>query len=74
VRAQDLLARLGQRPFIPFQMVLTSGHAIAVRDPDGVTVGRYLTTVRSPGRVHHVSMEHVIRLEPLPSLYRPARP
>jgi hypothetical protein len=71
---RELEARLGQRPFIPFQMVLKCGYVVAVRDPEGVTVGRHLTTVRSPAGVHHVSMIHVVRLEPLPSLYRPAKP
>jgi hypothetical protein len=69
-----LLARLQQRPFIPFRMVLTGGHVVEVRDPEGVTVGRHTADVRAAGKRHVVALEHVVRLEPLPSVYRPAKP
>ena len=71
---RDLLARLRQRPFIPFRMALTGGHVSDVRDPGAVTVRPHVAVIRRPAGEEMVSLRHVERLEPLPSMYRPAQP
>jgi hypothetical protein len=73
VTPSDLLARVRQRPFRPFRLVLTEGPVHEVRRPDLVMVGRdgvVIGQAEDPAqgyhdRAVHVGLSNIVRLEPL---------
>jgi hypothetical protein len=71
---RDLLAKIQQRPFIPFRLVTTDGTAYEIRHPEMLMPGRRTATIGLPDDPNYpaydltvtVSLLHVQRLEPLP--------
>ena len=70
---EDLQARLGQRPFVPFRMVMTEGTSYDVRHPELFMLGRRSAVVglaKHPEQTFYdtsvqVDLFHIVRLEPL---------
>ena len=69
----DLLARVRQKPFRPFCLVLSEGPPYEVRHPDWIMVGRDSVVVgqaNDPAQDFYDStilldLWHIVRLEPL---------
>jgi hypothetical protein len=81
IRPEDVRKHLDKRPFETFRICLTDGQTYDVRHPDLCLVDRStvyvgVPTPRRPGvamDVHHVSLVHVVRFEPLNGNGRRAR-
>ena len=70
---EDLQARVRQRPFVPFRIVLTEGSPYEVRHPELFMLGRRSVTIglaADPEQTVYdssvlVDLLHIVRLEPL---------
>jgi hypothetical protein len=70
---EDLRARLSQRPFLPFRLVLTEGTAYEVRHPELLMPGKCAAVIgltSEPAQTLFdssvlVDLLHLVRLEPL---------
>jgi hypothetical protein len=73
--ADDIQARLREKPFTPLRIVTTTGQAYDVYHPDLVLVGRRFLVIGLPSaenpaqadQVTRVSVLHVTELRDLPS-------
>lgn len=69
----DLLARVRQKPFRPFRLIVSEGGAYDVRHPDWIIVSRDAATIgvaADPAQDYSdstvmIDLLHVVRLEPL---------
>ena len=74
-RAEDIQARLRQKPFQPFRIIASEGLRYDIRHPDLVLVGTRDVTIGSPApdnpsvydKVTRVALVHVVALEDLPA-------
>lgn len=70
-RAEDIQARLHERPFRPFRIIVNEGLRFEIRHPDLVFVGSRDLMIGFPGpdnpslydRVTRVAILHVVALE-----------
>jgi hypothetical protein len=63
----ELQARLNAAPFVPFQIVLSSGKSYAVPTPDHLNITRLLRRVSveyDDGTVAYINLLHVTAIEP----------
>jgi hypothetical protein len=76
MHAEDLLAALRRRPFVPFRLRVTEGASYMVRHPDSVLVTRrtaYVAILPSddpsqvPDRAAAIALVHITQLEDMPS-------
>ncbi len=75
MRAEELTELLRARPFVPLRIHLTDGQTYDIRHPDLVLVLRQRVDIGlqpDPAtgvleRVAHVSLLHIVRVEPLSS-------
>ncbi len=73
-RAEDIQARLRQKPFRPFRIIASEGLRFDIKHPDLVFVGRRDITIGFPDadnpsvydQVSRVAMVHVVALEEMP--------
>ena len=73
MRPEDVLERLGKRPFEPFRICMSDGVVLEVRHPEMCIVSRRTAYVgvpdpKRPGaatRVAHCALLHITRIEPL---------
>jgi len=73
IRPEDVRKHLDKRPFEAFRLCLTDGQTYDVRHPDLCVVDRSTVYVGIPDPrrrgvamdIHHVSLVHVVRFEPL---------
>jgi hypothetical protein len=73
VSNEELKARVRQRPFIPFRIVLTEGTSYQIRHPDLIMVGKRSAVVglaKDPEADFYdatilVDLLHIVRLEPI---------
>jgi hypothetical protein len=71
---RDLLAKIQQRPFVPFQLITADGTGYEIRHPEMLMPGRRTATIGLPDDPNFpsydltvtVSLLHVQRLESLP--------
>jgi hypothetical protein len=74
-RAEDIQARLRERPFRPVRLVASEGLRYDIYHPDLVLVGQRDVTIGFPGpenptiydRVVRVAIVHLVGLEDLPA-------
>jgi hypothetical protein len=72
--AEDIQARLRQRPFQPLRIIVSEGPKYDIHHPDLVLIGRHDLMIGSPSseyqsiydRVTRVALVHVVALEELP--------
>jgi hypothetical protein len=70
---EELKARIRQRPFIPFRIVLTEGTSYEIRHPDLFMLGKRSAVIglaKDPQADFYdatvmVDLLHIVRLEPL---------
>ena len=70
---EDLKARIRQRPFVPFRVVLTEGTSYEIRHPDLFMLGKRAAVIglaKDPEEAFFdatvlVDLLHIVRLEPL---------
>ena len=70
---EDIREKLGQRPFVPFRIVLSDGAACEVRHPELLLLGKRSVVIGLTGnpadtlydRYVTVALLHITRLEPL---------
>jgi hypothetical protein len=70
---EDLKARIRQRPFIPFRIVLTEGTSYEIRHPEFFMLGKRSAVIgltKSPQADFYdatvmVDLLHIVRVEPL---------
>jgi hypothetical protein len=73
--ADDIQARLRQKPFRPLRIIASEGQQFDIHHPDLVLVGRRDLTIGFPDpnnpaiydRVTRVAMVHVVSIEDLPT-------
>jgi hypothetical protein len=77
--SRDIQERLRERPFAPFQIVMTTGQTYDIFHPDLVLVGRHFIVVGTPvadipalvDRVNHLALVHITELRALPATVSP---
>jgi hypothetical protein len=77
--AEDIQARLREKPFRPLRIIVSEGQHFDIRHPDLVFVGRRDVMIGFPGpdnpsvydRVTRVALVHVVALEDLPAASAP---
>jgi hypothetical protein len=70
---EDLKARIQQRPFVPFRIVLTEGSHYEIRHPELFMLGKRAAVIglaKKPEQTFfdatvQVDLLHIVRLEPL---------
>ena len=75
MRPEEVAELIRMRPFVPLRFHLTDGRTHDVRHPDQVMVLRQRVDIGMPldgtpgvmERVEHISLLHVVRIEPLPT-------
>lgn len=73
--AEDIQARLKQKPFVPLRIIASEGLKFDIYHPDLVFVGRRDLMIGFPGpdnptiydRVTRVALVHIVALEELPA-------
>jgi len=78
MRTTEIETQLRQRPFVPFLLRMSDGHALEVRHPEMVLVSRTVVAVGvyRPGdsKPEHIVLRdpiNIIRIEPLDGRARP---
>jgi hypothetical protein len=77
--AEDVLARLRGRPFIPVRIITTTGETYDIHHPDLVLTARRFIEIGMPAsdnpavaeQVTRVAMVHVTEIRDLPNLSTP---
>ncbi len=64
MNATDILQALGQRPFKPFRLILTTGREIPILHSDTVLLNEPKTTLVAveAERFHIIDLEHIVAL------------
>jgi hypothetical protein len=64
MNAADILHALGQRPFKPFRLILSTGREIPVMHQDTVLLNEPRTTLLAVEgeRFHVVDLQHIVQL------------
>lgn len=72
--ANDLIALLGTRPFVPFRIFASEGRTHDVHHPDQALVGLIHVNLPLPApggipeRFERLALRHIVRVEDLPTL------